>query len=981
MSSARPDLKFSDSSDERNFYKKFTQLPPKPNPDATLRIIDNRDYYILIEEDAIAVAETIYKTLAVIKTSTSFGKTYKYLTLSPAVLANVLKIFVVAMNFKVEIYDKNNQFSMIHLITPGNYLESIEDLNIAGAAVTADDVSVSAAAPITAALKYRTNAKDGSLNFGVCFIDLFNKEIGLCEFIDNEHFGNLESCLLQLGVKECIVQAAKDDLSAKLRQVIDRIGIVISESSARTSTDDGSIESDLLKLVDEEYHGVVVTANGKNQQDTLRLAFHASHLLMSYLNLLNSDANQGIYKLFQHNLSSFVKLDSSTVKALNIFPNPSTASSSPATSSLFGLLNKCKSMAGSRLLSTWLKQPLTNVREINERLNLVETLINDQQLLLSLVNDNLSMVPDLKKIIKKILAATEMYGNNSRARATLEDVVRIYQLIIKLPDFLATLEYGVGDVDANNETETEAKKDLVQRFWMAPLTECNLHLVKLQELIETTIDLEALDNHEFIIKPEFDDELLTIRDQIQQVNNEIAQIHSQAADDLNIDGAKLKLDSHQQHGWCLRLTRIDSAVLRKSSAKFIELQTIKAGVFFTNKELKAKSEEYRVLNADYEAKQSVLVKEIIGITASYTPILNKLSEVLAHLDVICAFANVSTTVAPIPYVKPTITTFASDADAKVVLKDSRHPLLELQDDVSFIANDIELVRDEQDFLIITGPNMGGKSTYIRQLGCISLLAQCGCFVPCSSAELSIFDCILSRVGASDSQLKGLSTFMAEMLETSNILRQATANSLIIIDELGRGTSTYDGFGLAYAISEHIATTLRCFTLFATHFHELTALSTKISSIKNYHVVAHINEKETPMDGVKNDDITLLYKVEPGISDQSFGIHVAELVKFPTKIVNMAKRKASELEDYVNGDISDARQREEDPYIKDKKTKCSPAEISKGEAALKEILIAWKAQVGESYTSAEAVQVLKEVFEARREEAENNKFLQEIVSML
>lgn len=804
-------------------------------------------------------------------------------------------------------------------------------------------------APIILAVKVSAKASEAR-NVGVCFADASVRELGVSEFLDNDLYSNFESLLIQLGVKECLLQAdgqKKDVELAKLRSIADNCGVAIAERSAG---DYGirDIEQDLSRLLRDE------RAFGTLPQTDLKLAMGSAAALIKYLGVLSDPSNFGQYQLYQHDLSQFMKLDASALKALNLMPGPRDGSK---TMSLYGLLNHCKTPVGSRLLSQWLKQPLMSLEEIERRQQLVEAFVMDTELRQTLQEEHLRSIPDLYRLAKKF----------QRKQANLEDVVRAYQVVIRIPGFIGTFE-NVMDEQYKGPLDAE---------YTSKLIEYSNILAKLQEMVETTVDLDALDHHEFIIKPEFDENLRTIRTRLDKLKRDMETEHKSVGLDLNQEtDKKLFLENHRVHGWCFRLTRTEASCIR-NKRQYSECSTQKNGVYFTTSNMQDMRREHDQLSENYNRTQSGLVSEVVNVASSYCPVLEKLANVLAHLDVIVSFAHVSVH-APSSYTRPKM---HPRGQGNTILKGARHPCMEMQDDIQFITNDVSLIRGSSEFLIITGPNMGGKSTYIRQIGVIALMAQVGCFVPCSEAELSLFDSILARVGASDSQLKGVSTFMAEMLETANILKSATSESLIIIDELGRGTSTYDGFGLAWAISEHIIKEIRCFAMFATHFHELTALVDDFPQVQNLHVVAHIGDIPTNAEATttttnnsdqpqqqqphhqRRKEVTLLYKVSPGICDQSFGIHVAELVRFPPKVVNMAKRKADELEDFsTKHDATFAS------------TKYSKEEVQEGSALLKGMLVKWKQETeGKGLSKEEMVQKMRDLVREDTRLVENSFF--------
>jgi DNA mismatch repair protein MSH2 len=1001
-----------------SIYRSYLRLPPTQQ--RTVRALlrngsKTSSYYTIFDEDAVLGAEIIYSTHSVLKTSPLIAHPkdldrkvcIQYLPLSEQTFSSLLQTLVLDRNYKVEIYriddSKNHTWKLLKSASPG-HLDEIDDLLFVN--VNNDNNSNSsleiASASIIAAIKLISSAKEGK-KIGLAFYDPNLKFLGLSEYPDTELFSNTESILIQLGIKECVISANlstnADPEIARLTQTIDRCDILITQVASSTFSSSNS-DQDLVTLSGNEH--ILATS----ELASLTTALASSNALILYLALLGNDSIRGQINIGKYDLEKYMRLDAAAVRALNLFPTSNNLSSSTvvnssgtssAPTSIFALLNHCKTSGGSRLLSQWIKQPLIDVEEINDRHSLVNWFVQNSGLLGNIRGSFLTNVPDIARLLRKL---------TGKRYSGLDEVVRLYQLVKSLDDCIHILNEGLED-------SSDDIISLVNEFWLDGINENMKILTKFAEMIEQTIDLESLANATSAasassliqINPQYDEKLLDLQNERESIEQKMHELHEDAAIDLGMEiDKKLKLEQNINHGWCFRLTRNDSNVLRgksssskskkSSDSQYQELQTVKAGVFFTTVELSSLSNEFQKVMEKYSKQQSAIVSEIRSISSTYVPIFTKLSVILDSLDVISSFAVVATC-APIEYTRPKRIWGLEEEGREMRIWQARHPCLEVTEGVSFIPNDYvlgpnkstesnEKVTSEngdiwdsgKDFYLITGPNMGGKSTYIRTLGVICLLNQIGSFVPClENSEFAIVDAIHARVGASDSQLKGVSTFMAEMLEMSSIIASAHKGSLVIVDELGRGTSTYDGFGLAWAISEHLAKSIKSWTLFATHFHELTALANQYDNVGNLHVVAHIEEGDKEKEARETEDnVTLLYKVEPGISDQSFGIHVAELVKFPQKIISMAKRKASELDE----DLEEQKDGKHRKYSKE--------EYVVGKETLKKILKEWKSRVVEaggleSMDSGTAVKILQELTDTKyADELANNAVLKESLQL-
>jgi DNA mismatch repair protein MutS len=561
--------------------------------------------------------------------------------------------------------------------------------------------------------------------------------------------------------------------------------------------------------------------------------------VIEYLSETQKTSLGHITSIKKVNPSRYMQVDQTSLRSLEVLR---TIRGESMKGALLDCLDVTMTGPGSRMFRGWLCMPLAELGPIRLRQDAVGELVGESQRLAD-IRKTLDEVSDLERIAARI----------ATGRAAPRDMIALGSTLRQMPALQGTLKACGSELLGHLAAATDTMEDLAALIASAVEPDSPNHL-------RDGGVLRAGYNEQL-------DRLRSISRDGQSWMTEYQQKESQRTGIPN-----LKVGFNKVFGYYIEITNSMSA---KAPADYIRKQTVKNAERFITEELKQYEEQ--VLTADEKALalEQRLFAELVETAAGYIDRLQKLADVLANLDCLAGLAYVA---ARRNYVRPDVTD-----SGELTIVDGKHPVLAESLGSEFVPNDIELGGGKGDVMIITGPNMAGKSTYIRQVALLALMSQVGSFIPAKSATIGLVDRIFTRVGASDELTRGQSTFMVEMTETANIINNATARSLIILDEVGRGTSTWDGLSLAWAITEYIATTTKARTLFATHYHELTELAELFVNIKN----ANVAVREWM------DEVVFLHKIVPGGTDKSYGIHVARLAGLPRSVT---ARSAEILED-------------------------------------------------------------------------------------
>ena len=682
----------------------------------------------------------------------------------------------------------------------------------------------------------------GEETVGFAYCDISTGESSMTCIEGEGRFETVINEMVKIGAREILLdQATADRMDIEtIKPILNAYFNVLGDEFYRRDAAD-----DVIK---KQFRISSLYGIGLDDRPTTELALGA--LLIYLLDMQKNDLDH-IRRISYYSVGQHMSLDKATIRNLELCE---TLYEKKLQGSLLGVLDKTHTAMGSRKMKQWIKEPLNNVEMIQRRLVAVEMLADD------VIKRN-----DLKESLKSIYDFERLTGRIATGKANGRDMIALRNSCYVLPE----IKYALQDLIS---TASDGASDSL-------LAELNENIYDLHEVYDI-IDRGIVEEPPFtvkeggLIKEGYSETLDDLKASISDAQNWIASLEAKERERTGIKN--LKVGFNKVFGYYLEVTRSYYDLIPED---YIRKQTLVNSERFVTPQLK--ETERLVLNAETEINklEYELFTEIRKTLQESIDRIQTTSRAISVLDVLTAFATVAQAN---DYVKPVI----DDSDV-IMIEKGRHPVIEktIRDGI-FVSNDTYLDRTDQNLLLITGPNMSGKSTYMRQTALIVLMAQAGCFVPCERARIGICDRIFTRIGASDNLAQGQSTFFVEMSELSYILSSATAKSLVILDEIGRGTSTYDGLSIAWSAAEFLCQPQRHIrTLFATHYHEMTALEETLKGVKNYNV--DVSEE--------NGNVVFLHKIVEGPASRSYGIHVAKLAGVPMELLQNARERLEMLE--------------------------------------------------------------------------------------
>ncbi|MDA0524760.1 DNA mismatch repair protein MutS [Methanococcoides alaskense] len=686
---------------------------------------------------------------------------------------------------------------------------------------------------------YLMSISGGDGDYGVSFLDVSTGEFLTTQFADTPPYDRIASEAARMRPSECIISRTMFS-DERLVERLKELNVLVHEFKDEAFEIDSS-----RKLLERHFN--VSTLEGMGCVG-LPYAISSAGAALDYALSTQMRELGHVNELSTYSDSEFMMLDSITLRNLEIVKNVRGEGND---TSILKVLDDTNTPMGGRLLQKWLLKPLINVDSIDHRLDALECLANDTMLRFD-VRSHLSFVKDVERLIGRVV-----YGN-SNAR----DLIALKKSLGSVPQILESMGDDPGCEMLRNIRDGLLKFDQLE------------NIVKLID--DAIVDEPPVSVREGgMIRSGYNEKLDELKGMSTGGKTWIASFQKKERDRTGIKS--LKVGYNRVFGYYIEITKSNIAQIPDD---YIRKQTMRNAERFYTPELK--EWEGVILSADEKitALENELFTEITSRIASHASDLQRVAVLIGQLDCTASLAEVAVNN---NFVRPNIT-----SDCKILIREGRHPVVEKTVRGGFVPNDTEMDCVDEQFLLITGPNMAGKSTYMRQVSLIVIMAQAGSFVPASHASIGIVDRVFTRVGAFDDLASGQSTFMVEMVELANILNNATPKSLVLLDEIGRGTSTYDGYSIAKAVVEYIHNKGRVGvrSLFATHYHQLTNISSSLKRVKNYHIAV----KE---DG---DDLVFLRKIVPGATDKSYGIHVARLAGVPHKVTQRAKEVLQDIED-------------------------------------------------------------------------------------